>query len=79
MSTHYQLCEKNEYRIKLIEMGKYEMETWYTSPYPEEYARLPKLYICEYCLKYMRTSTVARRHAVRHLSTVFVYVKDCNF
>jgi hypothetical protein len=25
-----------------------------TSPYPEEYGKCPKLWICEFCLKYMR-------------------------
>ena len=71
MSLHYQLSEKQEYRIKQIEMGKFEMDTWYSSPYPEEYARLPKLYICEYCLKYMRTATILRRHAVSETSQIF--------
>lgn len=65
MATHYQLSDKQEYRIRKLEMGKYEMDTWYTSPYPEEYARLPKIYVCEYCLKYMKTSVITRRHAVR--------------
>ena len=64
MNLHYQLGDTQEYRIKQIEMGRFEMDTWYSSPYPEEYARLPKLYICEYCLKYMRTAVIARRHAV---------------
>ena len=65
ITKHYALSDKQEYRIKQLEMGKYEMGTWYSSPYPEEYARLPKLYICEYCLKYMKTATILRRHAVR--------------
>ena len=64
MNTHYQLSENHQYRIKKLEMGKFEMDTWYASPYPEEYARLPKLFICEYCLKYMKTAIIARRHAV---------------
>ena len=64
LMTHYQLSDKQEYRIKKLEMGKYEMETWYASPYPEEYSRLPKIYVCEYCLKYMKTSVITRRHAV---------------
>jgi len=64
MTTHYSLSDKQEYRICKLEMGKYEMDTWYTSPYPEEYARLPKIYVCEYCLKYMKTSVISRRHAV---------------
>ena len=64
MNTHYQLSKNQEYRMKHIEMGKYEMTTWYASPYPEEYTCLPKIYICEFCLKYMKTSTIARRHTV---------------
>ncbi|CAN7992070.1 unnamed protein product, partial [Ixodes pacificus] len=34
-----------------IEFGQYEIQTWYSSPYPQEYARLPKLFLCEFCLK----------------------------
>jgi histone acetyltransferase MYST2 len=64
MAKHYELSDKQEYRIKKLELGHFEMDTWYASPYPEEYARLPKLYICEFCLKYMKTSIIARRHAV---------------
>lgn len=40
--------------IDRIQIGKYEIDTWYFSPYPEEYGKQPKLYICQYCLKYMR-------------------------
>ena len=29
-------------------------KVWYQSPYPEEYTVLPKIYICEFCLKYMK-------------------------
>nr|NP_001071919.1 zinc finger protein [Ciona intestinalis]BAE93314.1 zinc finger protein [Ciona intestinalis] len=52
-------------RIKVIEIGRYEMDTWYSSPYPEEYVQLPKLYICEFCLKYMKSSTILRRHMAK--------------
>ena len=48
---------------KLMEMGRNEMVVWYQSPYPEEYTSLPKIYICEFCLKYMKLSSVMRRHA----------------
>ena len=99
-----------------IEFGRYEIETWYSSPYPQEYARFvilglkfvssfytvvwilnlifsilisidihaiansstkqklymfyfcffsaPKLYLCEFCLKYMKTRTILKRHLV---------------
>ena len=75
MTTHYSLSDKQEYRICKLEMGRYEMDTWYTSPYPEEYTRLPKIYICEHCLKYMKTSVISRRHAVFQL-TLFTLAKE---
>nr|CAH7750377.1 unnamed protein product [Callosobruchus chinensis] len=46
-------------------MGKFDMEVWYQSPYPEDYARLPKLYICEFCLRYMKSKTILERHVVK--------------
>lgn len=52
--------------IKTILFGRYELDTWYHSPYPEEYARLGRLYICEFCLKYMKSQTILRRHMVSH-------------
>ncbi|XP_008197990.1 histone acetyltransferase KAT7 isoform X1 [Tribolium castaneum] len=72
--------QPNTKGTKCIEMGKFEMEVWYQSPYPEDYARLPKLYICEYCLRYMKTRTVLQRHVVkcvwRHPPGEEVYRKD---
>ncbi|ESO81950.1 hypothetical protein LOTGIDRAFT_135618, partial [Lottia gigantea] len=62
---HYQKSDLQEYRIKKLEIGRWEVETWYSSPYPDEYARLSKLYLCEFCLKYMRTSTILRRHMAK--------------
>ncbi|XP_065165530.1 histone acetyltransferase KAT6A isoform X2 [Atheta coriaria] len=45
-----------------IEFGKYEIDTWYSSPFPQEYARLPKLFLCEFCLKYTKSKAVLERH-----------------
>lgn len=64
MTQHYQKADLQEYRIKKMEIGRFEIGTWYSSPYPEEYARLPKIYLCEFCLKYMKTATILRRHMV---------------
>lgn len=65
---------------KYIEMGKFEMEVWYQSPYPEDYARLPKLYLCEYCLRYMKSRTILKRHLAkcvwRHPPGEEVYRKE---
>ena len=48
--------------IDKIQIGKYEIDAWYFSPYPEEYGKSPKLWICEYCLKYMRLEKSYRYH-----------------
>ncbi|CAL8091435.1 unnamed protein product [Calicophoron daubneyi] len=48
--------------IDHIQFGKYEIDTWYFSPYPEEYRRLSKLWICEYCLKYMKSGPTWLKH-----------------
>ncbi|KAH8368459.1 hypothetical protein KR084_012023 [Drosophila pseudotakahashii] len=40
--------------IDKLQFGNYEIDTWYFSPFPEEYGKARTLYVCEYCLKYMR-------------------------
>jgi histone acetyltransferase MYST1 len=50
--------------IDCIQFGIYEIDTWYFSPYPDEYGKQAKLYICEYCLKYMRLEKTYRYHLV---------------
>ena len=49
----------------MIEFGKYEIKTWYSSPYPQEYAILPKLVLCEFCLKYMKSRTILKTHRAK--------------
>lgn len=51
--------------IECIYLRGYEIETWYTTPYPEEYNRNKVLYICEYCLKYMNSRYVYHRHQLK--------------
>lgn len=44
-------------QIKQIDklcFGNFEIDTWYHSPYPEEFADLSRIYVCQYCLKYMQ-------------------------
>lgn len=50
---------------KYMEMGRAQMEVWYQAPYPEEYTVLPKIYVCEFCLKYMKAPSVMKRHAAK--------------
>lgn len=47
--------------IPWIQFGKYKIQTWYAAPVPEEYNVNP-LYICEFCLKYMKSQYTYERH-----------------
>lgn len=64
----------------MIEFGKYEIKTWYSSPYPQEYAMQPKLYLCEFCLKYMKSRAILKRHRAKchwfHPPANEIYRKD---
>jgi histone acetyltransferase MYST1 len=51
--------------IQSIELGRYEMDTWYYSPYPPEYAAEHTLLMCEFCLKYMRKRKTLLAHKLR--------------
>jgi len=51
--------------IQSIVLGRYEIETWYFSPYPEEYAGDEKLHICEFCLKYMKKQKTLLNHSYK--------------
>lgn len=54
-------------RIRSIRFGPYDIKTWYDAPFPEEYANIPdgKLWLCEFCLKYMKSSFGADRHRMK--------------
>jgi histone acetyltransferase HTATIP len=51
--------------LNKLQIGKSEVEAWYFSPYPQEYAHLPKLFICEFCLLYYPSSTQLARHRTK--------------
>ncbi|KAF7327468.1 Histone acetyltransferase [Mycena kentingensis (nom. inval.)] len=54
-------------RITNIRFGEYDIETWYNAPFPEEYSNIPdgRLWICEFCLKYMKSRFGATRHRMK--------------
>ncbi|KAI7848431.1 acyl-CoA N-acyltransferase [Circinella umbellata] len=51
--------------IQKVHIGPYLIDVWYLAPYPEEYSHLQILYICEFCLQYMKSSFVAKRHKIK--------------
>ncbi|XP_061424695.1 histone acetyltransferase KAT5 isoform X3 [Petromyzon marinus] len=48
--------------IECIELGRHRLKPWYFSPYPQELTSLPVLYLCEFCLKYLKSLTCLQRH-----------------
>ena len=45
-----------------VKFGKYYSETWYYSPYPDEYHDIECLYYCEFCLSFFVHETELKRH-----------------
>ena len=48
--------------VNEIELGKFEIDCWYYSPYPEQYAKSGKLFLCEFCLNYHTRKSALERH-----------------
>ena len=48
--------------LERIQMGSYEIEPWYFSPYPAEFTDCDMVYICEFCLSYFGNNTQFGRH-----------------
>ncbi|KAI9208003.1 acyl-CoA N-acyltransferase [Polychytrium aggregatum] len=66
--------------ISSIIMGKHEVETWYFSPYPEEFCTGGKIYICEFCLEPYASAYAFERHrkkcTLHHPPGNEIYRKD---
>jgi len=48
--------------IEWVEVGKHRIKPWYFSPYPIELTRVPCIYVCEFCLKYVKGLACLQRH-----------------
>ena len=60
-----QLPDDKIARIKNFDwiiIGKYQVKTWYFSPYPEVLASKGTIYLCEFCLSYLESWEKLDRH-----------------
>uniref|UniRef100_A0A7S3GFZ5 histone acetyltransferase n=1 Tax=Palpitomonas bilix TaxID=652834 RepID=A0A7S3GFZ5_9EUKA len=51
--------------ISTVRVGRFELETWYYSPYPADVVQgssLARLFVCEYCLSYTPSDFTMKRH-----------------
>ena len=51
--------------IELIELGRHRIKPWYFSPYPQEMVYLPCIFLCEYCLKFVKSRKCLERHLTK--------------
>ena len=51
--------------INKIQMGRFLVDTWYFSPYPEEFSTVDLVYICEFCLSYRKSKQPFERHRAK--------------
>lgn len=67
--------------IDKLRISRFEIDTWYFSPYPMEYGKLSTLFVCEYCLIYMKLEKTFWCHQMvckqRQPPGKEIYRKDC--
>lgn len=63
-------------KIKTIRFGIFDIDTWYSAPYPEEYQHVPdgRLWLCEFCLKYMKSGFVSERHRASQITATALHL-----
>ncbi|VDL85433.1 unnamed protein product [Schistocephalus solidus] len=66
VSSHHEQDVVTRIRnLEWIEIGQYRIKPWYFSPYPVELVSADCVYICEFCLKYLKSRTCLRRHLTK--------------
>ncbi|KAL8950644.1 MAG: hypothetical protein Q9222_003328 [Ikaeria aurantiellina] len=48
--------------LQRVQMGDFEMEPWYFSPYPQPFTEADMIHICEFCLSYYDNLKQFERH-----------------
>jgi len=51
--------------VEMIELGRHRIRPWYFSPYPQELTSAECIYICEFCLKFLKSRTCLERHLTK--------------
>ncbi|CAG8518146.1 9393_t:CDS:1 [Paraglomus occultum] len=51
--------------LERIHIGKHDVDTWYFSPFPSEFANASIVYICEFCLYNFMSERQFRRHLAK--------------
>ncbi|KAI6233089.1 Histone acetyltransferase [Aphelenchoides fujianensis] len=80
MVGHSEDAQTRIRNVELIQLGMHRMQPWYFSPYPRELCLLDCIYLCDFCLKPLRSQFVLARHAEKcelsHPPGEEIYRKD---
>ena len=75
-----QIQQSKQHRLEHLQFGPFQIKTWYLSPFPQEFATLKKLYMCQYCLNYMSNELTYLNHlsncTIRHPPGNEIYRHD---
>lgn len=75
ISSHHEQDTITRIRnIEWIQIGRYKIKPWYFSPYPEELVSEPCIYICEFCLKYLKSEVCLKNHLVSALVYIILHL-----
>ncbi|CAG8597832.1 1339_t:CDS:2, partial [Racocetra persica] len=61
----HQVFATSDPTLEAIRFGEWEIEPWCASSYEMEYIANSLVYVCEFCLKYMRSEFIADRHKMK--------------
>ena len=48
--------------VKVVEFGRFEIDAWYFSPYPDDFGEVERLFVCPFSLKYFKRRDAYTRH-----------------
>eukprot|EP00835_Amoeboradix_gromovi_P004216 NODE_315_length_11202_cov_0.258849.p4 type:complete len:387 gc:universal NODE_315_length_11202_cov_0.258849:879-2039(+) len=64
------ILQSKQHKLDFLQFGQFQIKTWYISPFPQDFASLKKLYMCQYCLNYMSNELTYLNHldncTIRH-------------
>ena len=56
--------------ITRVQIGRFDIDTCCISPFPKQYKIRSKMWICQFCLKYMRSKRTYKFHCLRNCNNI---------
>eukprot|EP00834_Sanchytrium_tribonematis_P007990 NODE_827_length_3663_cov_1.497755.p1 type:complete len:365 gc:universal NODE_827_length_3663_cov_1.497755:3170-2076(-) len=49
------IIHSKQHKLEHVQFGPHQIKSWYISPFPQEFASIKKLFMCQYCLNFMNS------------------------